>query len=254
MTLTEEIFTTLSDADDRAGVGQFMELLRHVPGLRQWLRAVALDPMARQKFDAYLDGKITPPPNLASGRRLLGWLAGAPPGHAKNDIENLRRYKISPMNHGGLARAQIIGLVRHYQAGAIDCAAFFVMHALRRDFAERGAASPATMAATIRFLNAAVAGKRPLLLRHLAQATEFFGGQAVGTINGAQFGRSAWWKVNVLGYMLSHPKPAYRISELHRWLLSQKLNVDLADIRRFCRENGIARDSRPGRPRKRAST
>jgi hypothetical protein len=49
--------------------------------------------------------------------------------------------------------------------------------------------------------------------------------------------------------MLAHPKPAYRLRELARHLESQKIHVDAADIRRFCRKHRIARDTRPGRPK-----
>ena len=249
MTFTEKILATLSDADDRAGVGQFLSLLCRVPGLRQWHRAVTLDTVARQKLDAYLDGKMTPPPNARTGRRLLKWLAGAADA-VEEEAAWLKRHNIASGVCGGLSRARIIALIRRYQAGRIDCAPFLLMHAWRRECMNGKVISPAIAAATMQFLGAAVAGNRPRLFHHLALAAEFFNGQAVGSIKGAQFGHSAWWKLNLLGYMLHHPKPAYRTGEFERFLASLKPTVDPADIRRFCRQHKIARNSRPGRPKR----
>ncbi|OAM90023.1 hypothetical protein OH491_19095 [Termitidicoccus mucosus] len=252
MTFIEKILATLSDADDRAGVGQFLSLLRRVPGLRQWYRAVSLDTMARQRLDAYLDGKMTPLPNACAGRRLLKWLAGATAA-TEDEAADLKRYKIAPANFGGLSRSQIFALIRRYQAGRIDCASFLMMLAWRRELAGGAGGqviSPATAAATMQFLGEAVAGGRSRLFHHLALAAEFFDGQAIGAVKGAQFGHSAWWKLNLLGYMLHHPRPAYRTGEFERFLAGLKLAVDPADIRRFCRRHKIARDTRPGRPKR----
>jgi hypothetical protein len=249
MTLTEKIFTTLSDPDDRASVDQFMALLRRVPGLRQWFRAVTLDTMARQKLDAFLDGKLTPPLNLSNGRRLLRWLAGMT-GDARYEIEKLKWHGINPVIYGGLSRVEIVALIRRYQAGTIDCATFLVMHSLRRDLVDGAEARPATVNAVMSVMRAAIVGEEPQLIHQLARAADFFHGQKIGTITSLHFGYSAWWKLNVLGYMFHNPKPAYRISEFHQCLIAQKLHVDLSDIRRFCRLHKIARNMRPGRPRK----
>lgn len=248
MTLTDKISATLSDADGRAAVGQFMALLRRAPGLRQWLRVVTLDVMSRQKFNAFLEGRITPPPNLCAGRRLLGWLAGMP-GHADYDIEKLKRQSIAPPIYGGLSRADIITLVRQYQAGTIDCGAFLVWHALHRDVAENGDAGFATANAVMLMLKTAIAEDAPQIIHQLARAADFFQGQKTGAVSNAHFGHSAWWKLNVLCHMLHHPKPAYRIGEFQKTLAGQNLDIDPSDIRRFCRLHNIARDMRPGRPR-----
>ncbi len=249
MSLTEEIFAILSTGDDVAGVEQFMTLLRHVPGLRQWYRSVTLDPMARQKLDAYLDGKMTPTINVSSGRPLLRWIAGAK-DNARHDIEKLKQANFAPLTYGGLSRGQVIALIRKYQAGTIDCASFLVLHALRRDLASSGAVGLSTANAAMRLLKGAVSGEEPKLIHQLARAAEFFDGQKIGAIKSSHFGYSAWWKLNLLGYMLHHPKPTYRTGELLRHLAGLKLQVDPSDIRRFCRQHKIARDSRRGRPKK----
>ena len=50
--------------------------------------------------------------------------------------------------------------------------------------------------------------------------------------------------------MLAHPKPAYQTREFAHHLASQKIRVDPADLRRFCRTHRITRDPRPGRPKR----
>ena len=82
----------------------------------------------------------------------------------------------------------------------------------------------------------------------LARASAFFQGCAPGTIGKPHYGHATWWQLNVLLYMLAHPKPAYRTREFVRHLASQKVRVDAADLRRFCRKHRIARDTRAGRP------
>ena len=49
--------------------------------------------------------------------------------------------------------------------------------------------------------------------------------------------------------MLNHAKPNYRTSELTAYLATKKIRVSGKLIRRFCARHGIARDTRPGRPR-----
>jgi hypothetical protein len=56
----------------------------------------------------------------------------------------------------------------------------------------------------------------------------------------------------VLLYVLNHPKRSYRTSELTAHLATKKIQVSGKLIRRFCASHGIARDTRPGRPRVRA--
>ena len=48
------------------------------------------------------------------------------------------------------------------------------------------------------------------------------------------------------------PKGSYRTGELITYLATKKIRVSGKLIRRFCSRHGIARDTRPGRPRARA--
>jgi hypothetical protein len=109
------------------------------------------------------------------------------------------------------------------------------------------------LATEVFFYEATVRGKTTLF-RQLAHAWEFFQGNAPGTIGRAHFGYAAWWQLNVLAYMLTHPKPVYRTREFSKYLKTLKIPVDTADIRRFCRRYSIARDTRPGRPKSAAKT
>jgi len=249
MSLTDEIFATLSAGDDVAGVEQFMALLRRIPGLRQWYRRVTRDSSARQKLDAYLNGKIVPAPHVSSGRRLLDWIAGAA-GHARVDVEKLKHHRFAAPAHGGLSRGQVIALILKYQAGTLDCASFLVLRALRRDLAVEGKIGFTATNAAMHLLNAAVSRDDPKIMHQLKRASKFFEGRKFGAGEKSYFGYPAWWKLNILAYMLHHPKAAYRVREFRQSLLALNLDIAPSYIRRFCRRHEIVRDSRSGRPRK----
>jgi hypothetical protein len=104
--------------------------------------------------------------------------------------------------------------------------------------------------ATLLYVQAALQQDRPWLLHHLSLAAHFFHTHAPGTVGQKHFGHSSWWKLHLLHYMIAHPKPAYRLGEFAALLHAQRLEINPRMLRRFCSEHGIARDSSPGRPRK----
>ena len=250
MPLSDDIDALLHDTTQTASVALLVTLLRTTPGLRQWLRATMLDPDMRHRLNAYLDGKLSPPAQQTSGRNLLAWVAGIKAPLDDTDPDHLRAaYGSAAPTYGGLTRAQVFALIRHRQAGPLALAPFLLV-ALWRKAAANKTALPAALLATQKFFEASIVRDTPALLRQLAHAAGFFQGHGLRKIGKTHYGHAQWWQLNILAYMLAHPRPAYQPKEFSRHLAAQKLHVDSADIRRFCRKQKIARDKRPGRPQK----
>jgi len=89
----------------------------------------------------------------------------------------------------------------------------------------------------------------PRMMREFARAFELLLGYPPGPITREQVGHSKWWKILLLEYMLQNPKPAYRTGEFTDLLTANGLRIDPREVRAFCIQNTIARDSTPGRPK-----
>ncbi|WP_145928933.1 hypothetical protein OH491_10440 [Termitidicoccus mucosus] len=248
--LAGEIFRALFDSRDTAAVALFLSLLRQMPGLRQWLCFVSRIPDARRRLDAAVSGKVRPPPSHREGRALLAWIAG-PPGvghHYDPAVANTEKHR---HRHGGLTRSQVIGQIRSYQAGTIGLAPFLITCAWRHCPPD-AEPSAALLQATALFLKEAVTRGSPDLMRHAAKAVSFFHKSPIGKITRERFGFPNWWKLVLFQYILTNPKPCYRVREFQRHLRGQGLQVEDKHLRRFCQKHGIARDMRPGRPKRAA--
>ena len=250
VSLAHDIAALLDDTSQTAPVALLVDLLRSTHGLRQWLRLAMLDSDMRHRFENFLDGKLAPPAAHASGRNLLAWVAGI--NGPLDETTRLRdAFASAAPTYGGLTRPQIFALIRRHQAGPLALAPFLLIAAWRKAATDK-AALPAALLATEAFFNASFAGDAPKHFEQLAHAATFFQGVAPKSIDKTHYGHAKWWQLNILLYMLAHPKPSYRMREFTRHLETQKIRVDTADIRRFCRNHRIARDTRPGRPRRAA--
>ena len=247
MPLADDIAPLLNDTDQTAAVALLVSLLRNTHGLRQWLRVAMLDSDMRHRFEDYLDGKLSPPASQTSGRNLLAWVAGIK--GSLDETDHLRdAYGSTATTYGGLTGNQVFALIRRHQAGPLALAPFLLV-AVWRKAATDQTALPAALRATQKFFEAGIIHDNPALLRQLAHAAEFFQGHGLTKIGKSHYGHAKWWQLNILAYMLANPRPAYRTREFYQHLVSQKIHVDSADIRRFCRKQKIARDNRQGRPR-----
>jgi hypothetical protein len=246
--LESRISKILNDREHAAAVTLLFRLLRETPGLRQWMRAACLDARISRNLDAWLDNRHSAPPGAGTGRGLLAWLAGLDTARTADASQLRHQHAGTAPSYGGLTRAQLFSLIRRHQAGTLALAPFLLIHAWRRAFDDK-TATPAAMLATEAFFREVITQGKTALFRQLSRAWEFFQGNAPGIIGRTHFGHAAWWQLNVLAYMLTHPKPAYRTREFSKHLKGLKIPVDTADLRRFCRRHRIARDTRPGRPR-----
>jgi hypothetical protein len=247
--ITDELFVLLGDTQETATVTLFLQLLRESPSLRQWLRTSYFHPQARRRLNACLDNTIDIPSHARTGRQILGWLADADEPRLR-EVAHLqsRVGSVESRLHGGLTRAQVVQLIRRYQAGSIDLAPFLLAFAWRH-LPENLSPSAALYLISARLCQESFSENGAGLIQQLAKAAEYFRGQPVGSITRGHFGYVNWWKLSVLHYMLNHPKPRYCTRDFVRHLATQKISVDTKDLRRFCQKHGIIRDTRPGRPK-----
>ncbi|MDF9828529.1 hypothetical protein M2447_002653 [Ereboglobus sp. PH5-10] len=252
--LDDDLFATIANGNDAACVTLFIQLLRESPNLRHWLFSAFLNPDTRSRLSRHLSGKAHPPRHSTQGRHLLAWFANTDIALA-SDASLLSQKHTASKPYGGLTRAEVVELIRRYQAGGantsggIELAPFLLVHAWRRatpDMLQR--ASLLLMSGHFFQASFSECSKTPNLIRHLAKAADFFHGQPRGTITRAHYGYANWWKLSVLHYMLNHPKACYCTRDFTKHLSVQKITVATKDIRRFCKKHGIVQNPRPGRP------
>ena len=237
------VLELLAENPDDAAVALFTRLCRQSPKLRAWWwDEFARSAKTREQFASILaqPGKTD---NLT--------LAHAASEDRARDLENARLRKqwlaesaLRP--YGGLSRLEVEGWIRRYQSGSLHPATFQLVLAWRRT-AGTQPASPALIRASAAFLEESLGRDNRGLLRQLVRIERFFRDRQ--KLGRAAYGHLHRWKVHVLLYVLNHPKRSYRTGELTAHLATKKIRVSGKLIRRFCARHGIARDTRPGRPR-----
>jgi hypothetical protein len=245
--INRRVLELLAENPDDAAVALFTRLCRQSPKLRAWLwGAFARSPKTRGEFARILEQKGVKADNLT-----LAHVAGE--DHARElEYARLRGNWLTASTlrpYGGLSRPEVVGWIRRYQSGSLHPATFQLVLAWRRT---RGTepADAALVCASAAFLAEALGRNNRGLLRQLVRIDRFF--SAREKLGRAAYGHMHRWKVQVLIYVLNHPKPRYRTSELTAHLATKKIQVSGKLIRRFCASHHIARDTRPGRPRVRA--
>lgn len=248
--LSEKITQILHSDEESAAAAIFFRLLRRSAVLRDWLwEEFGQSEPTRVRFADYLDGKLAAP--LPEGPKLLAWLAGEQAYLVER--ERLKREfagQFTANVYGGLTREAVEVLIRRYQAGNRDYGAFFLLYAWRKHLARHTRYEMRLLRANQVFF-AGLAGQRGKELgKQLLRAQAYFSNRDAPVLQRADYGFSDWWKISLLLYLLNHPKPRYRTGEFCRHLAAQRLTIDPKDVRVFCREHGIARDTRAGRPQR----
>lgn len=227
-----------TESDDDAAFRLFARLCRASPSLREWLwEEFARKPKTRAKVAAALAKNTTEADAMAfaSDNRPLRIEAAA------------LRQQMPARIYGGLMWSEVEALVRHYQAGKIDLGTFLLVGEWRR---EAGAAfePPRLTLASAEWFGQMVRAGETRLLRHVGKTMRFLASLEKAPRRRGLFGHTDWWKLNVLFYMLRHPRESYRTRELRTYLADLGMQVGTKDIRRFCTRHGIRRDTRAGRP------
>lgn len=226
----------LNETDESATADLFFRLCRKSPELRHWLtEEFGRSPVARKKFVARLADPAAKPP------RTFAELAED--SSAREEVFGELRERMPAKRYGGLTWSQVAALTREYQAATVDPGIFMLAHDWGKE------PSPAVMKAALDLMQSVIPTGRRRPLKHLNQALTFLKRYREKPMRRAALGYGDWWRLQVLFYILRHPAKAYRVRELYAHLLDQGLEIDLKEIRRFCKRHGIARYERAGRPR-----
>jgi hypothetical protein len=227
-----ELLRELALPDDVADLRAMADLCRRSLRVRAWLFGrFAREPAAQASFRLFLTdpGSLHPPP----------WRC--PLAHAIRSA--------SGGSHGGLSEMEILALIKGYQAGSLDVLAFVLVRLWRRFLGSGRKEVPfALQAATARYWAALASDRTGRMARHLADVLQFFRERSGRAIGEADFGHACTWKIHLLVYLLDHPRPRYKLGELHESLPAKYRHVDRRELRDFCQCHGICRDKRAGRP------
>lgn len=252
----ERLQKALSIEDKDAAMMELVRLCRISPHVRHWFKAEYATSLEKQEiFDEYFRGKTLP----EDGKRFAKVLSGGC-GEPSRDLVNLvgqekvegmYRYieQFQNQSYGGLKRPEIEELMQQYQAGNIDLTAFLFVCEWKKETsnAKSDEINVALQRVSLEFIAKAIRDDRAEFFRQIAKAVDLLKSKAVDQLGPETYGSASWWKLNVLLYLLGHPKERYRTGELREHLMFLGLAVDAKEIREFCKRHGIQRDERPGR-------
>lgn len=229
-----------TESDDDGAFRLFVRLCRASPALREWLwQEFARKPKTRARLASALEREDI-------GDDLSVFEAG----NRSLRIEAAElRGKMPARIYGGLTWSEVEGLVRHYQAGKLDLGTFLLVNEWQREtgLSDR---SPRLTLASVEWFGQVVREGDTRLLRHVGKTLRFLASLEKAPKRRGVFGHTDWWKLNVLFYMLRHPRESYRTRDFRAHLAELGIEIGTKDIRRFCTRHGIRRDTRAGRPRK----
>jgi len=227
-----------TESDDDAAFRLFVRLCRASPSLREWLwEEFARKPKTRAKVATALAKNTTEADAtaFASDNRPLRIEAAA------------LRQQMPARIYGGLTWSEVEALVRHYQAGKIDLGTFLLVSEWRRE-ASAAFESPRLTLASAEWFGQVVRAGETRLLRHVGKTLRLLASLEKAPKRRGLFGHTDWWKLNVLFYMLRHPRESYRTREFRAYLADLGITIETKEIRRFFVRHCIRRDTRPGRP------
>jgi hypothetical protein len=234
----------LTETDESATAALFVQLCPESPALRRWLwEDFARDAKTRAQFAARLQRRASPAPMRITELAV---------------DDTARRVELASIQaqlpvriYGGRTWAEIEALIGQLRAGRADLTAFLLALQWRRA-GNRARHSAHLLTCAAEYLDAILRTRSRAHLAQLATAMQLM--EAVTpAARRAHLGFAGWWKLQLLLFVLRHPRPSYRMRELQRHLVSLGLNVDPRELRRFCTRHGISRDMRGGRPKLAAS-
>lgn len=228
-----------TESDDDGAFRLFARLCRASPALREWLwEEFARKPTTRAKLASA----------LARTDKGDDAAVFSVESHSLRIEAATLREKVPARIYGGLTWNEVEGLVRHYQAGKLDLGTFLLVNEWRHKNSSADQ-SPRLTLASVEWFGQVVREGDTRLLQHVGKTLRFLASLEKAPKRRGLFGHTDWWKLNVLFYMLRHPRESYRTREFRTYLADLGIEVGTKDIRRFCGRHGIRRDARAGRPR-----
>jgi hypothetical protein len=231
----------MTETDESAAAALFVQLCRECRALRHWLwEDFARDAATRERFARLLRGRAS----IAVAR--IADLGDDTSG-ADDEIRKLRA-SFPTRIFGGLSWAEVEALIGQFRAGRSDLVAFLLALQWRRA-GDAATNSAHLLQSAAEFLDPVFRTGDRHRLNQLCTAVTLVEGNISPKHRRTSVGPANWWKLQLLFYILRHPKPSYATRELIAHLKQEGLRVAAKDIRRFCARHGIRRDMRAGRPR-----
>jgi hypothetical protein len=229
-----------TESDDDGAFRLFARLCRASPALREWLwEEFARKPKTRAKLASALARKDTEDDAAVFSVE----------SHSLRIEAAALREKVPARIYGGLTWNEVEVLVRHYQAGKLDLGTFLLVNEWRHKNSS-SEQSPRLTLASVEWFGQVVREGETRLLRHVGKTLRFLASLEKAPKRRGLFGHTDWWKLNVLFYMLRHPRESYRTRDFRAHLAELGIEIGAKDIRRFCKNHNIRRDMRAGRPQK----
>lgn len=239
-----DLLERMCEDDGTAKAAVFLQLCREWPELREWLwRDFASNSKVRDNFAKVLDEG----PQLAVGKQWIAEFSGEADVWRAQREELISKLGSTVLRaYGGKTYAEMIKLIRQYQAGALDLGTFLLA---REWLNAKGDAKKSIrlMRSASEFVDAVVSGNGHLL-DHLEQSLRILALYQNSFTRRKALGHVKWWRLQLLIYMLRNPRPYYPMRELLAHLTTLGLRVRLEDVRSFCVLHEIKRDTRAGRP------
>lgn len=227
-------------SDDAADLRHMIWFLRRSERARLWVtRRFADEADVKAKFRAYLRGD--PAADGIWHPRLQAEVCSEPKPTALNE---------GP--YGGLTEAEVWSLIEQCHSGRADVMTFFLVR-MWRNFAAEGRQPPVALwRATLEHWMAMVSSPDSRVLESVAKAISVLEDRPDRRLRTEE----PEWRIHVLLHILDHPQERYRVGEIYDALparfcrvgRSGNPQVDLSEVRSFCREIGLKRDTKAGRP------
>jgi len=156
-------------------------------------------------------------------------------------------------SYGGLSKSEILLLLDKHKAGNRNLGVYLLVRAWKRSGRVSAPASTRLEQLTLRSVANAIKRNKGDFFRELADALDFLRKEEYEENGIWDHDPGQWWQFHLLLYVFEHPKEKYRIRELIKHFRDEVGTNEMPTsktIRKFCRGNGIALDSRPGAPKK----
>lgn len=157
-------------------------------------------------------------------------------------------------SYGGLTRKELLVLLEQYKAGKRSLGTYMLIRAWKKHGSNSSKSPDIRLKQlTLDFFEQAIADNRTDFFKEIAETLQFLKDEEYRDNGQWNHDPSQWWQFHLLLYILEHPKEKYAMRELVRHF-EQEVGANempsTKTLRKFCREHGIALDSKPGAPKK----
>lgn len=154
---------------------------------------------------------------------------------------------------GGLAQKDILLLLEKHKAGKRDLGTYLLVRAWKKSSGHCPNRDCRVAGLTLETVEQAIRENRSDFFREIAATIDFLQQEEYEENSNWDHDPGQWWQFHLLLYILEHPKRKYPIREFIKHFRDEVGANEMPTtktIRKFCRDNAISLDSRPGAPKK----